>query len=49
MGHMTGPCPYQGQFVGLTYTFNMYIKFGVLRSPITKMHNATQNVETQVV
>jgi len=29
----------------------MYIKFGVFdhRSPITKVHNATQNVEIEVV
>jgi len=52
MGHMTWPRPYQGRFVvrrlwlaHSTCTSNLKS----LRSPITKMHKATQNVEIEVV
>ena len=44
MGQMTWPRPYEGRFV-VRRLWNLES----LRSPITKMHNATKNVEIEVV
>jgi len=37
--------------LAVTFIFNLYIKFGVfaISSPITKMHKAMQNVESDLV
>jgi len=43
MSHMTSPRPYQRQFVAVTCTFNLYIKFGVFA--ITNYKDAKGNAK----